>query len=257
MGRQHDLPVRVPAGQLANDVVGGAVARHPGAGVQSDGYRHAGRKQLLQQSGVLPGNGKGGGLGRACDVLGVQRGVVHLAVAPGLHGNQRRRALEVRLIHGVVDPPFVALVNLHQHQLAGDVQPLVIRFRPLARIDQFVGRGAVRDEIRLIRPQLNPALLPLGVGEGQLRLLKFPGVHGDGILPHFGKADFLHLRGQHVSRGDLRRGACGAVAQHGVGAVALHPLCKAVGIADVQLFQIPLRLTCQGHHLLFSRFWEL
>ena len=257
MGGEHDLPVRVPAGQLADDVVGGAVALHAGAGVQGDGHRRAARKQLLQQSGVLPGNGKGGSLGRACDVLGVQRGVVYLAVAPGLYGDQRRRALEVRLVHGVVDPPFVPLVDLHQHQLPGNIQPLIIRFRALARVDQLVGRGAVRDEIRLIRAQLDMALPSLGIGEGQLRFLKFPGVHGNGVLPHPGKSDFLHLRRQHISRGDLRRGACGAVAQHGVGAVLLHPLCKAVGIADVQLFQIPLRLTCQGHHLLFSRFWEL
>ena len=257
VGGQHDLPVRVPAGQLADDVVGGAVALHPGAGVQGDGHRRAGRKQLLQQSGILPGNGNGGGLGRACDVLGVQRGVVHLAVAPGLHGDQRCRTLEVGLIHGVVDPPFVSLVDLHQHQLPVNVQPLIIRFRALARIDKLVGGRAVRDEIRLIRPQLDMALPSLGVGKRQLRFLKFPRVHGDGVLPYFGKADFLHLRRQHVSRGDLRRGACGAVAQHGVGAMLLHPLCKAVGIADIQPFQIPLRLTCQGHHLLFSRFWEL
>ena len=257
MGGEHDLPVRVPAGQLADDVVGCAVALHPGAGVQRDGHRRAARKQLLQHPGILPGNGKGGGFGRACDILRVQRGVVHLAVAPGLHGDQRCRTLEVGLIHGVVDPPFVSLVDLNQHQLAGDIQPLVIRFRPLARIDKLVGGRAVRDEIRLIRPQLDMALPSLGVGKRQLRFLKLPRVHGDSVLPYFGKADFLHLRRQHVSRGDLRRGACGAVAQHGVGAVLLHPLCKAVGIADIQLFQIPLRLTCQGHHLLFSRFWEL
>ena len=254
---EHDLPVRVPAGQLADDVVGGAVALHPGAGVQRNGHRRTVRKQLLQHPGVLPGNGKGGGFGRACDILGVQRGVVHLAVAPGLHGDQRRRTLEVGLIHGVVDPPFVPLIDLHQHQLPVNVQPLVIRFRALARIDKLVGGRAVRDEIRLIRAQLDMALPSPGVGKRQLRLLKLPRVHGDGVLPYFGKADFLHLRRQHVSRGDLRRGACGAVAQHGVGAVLLHPLCKAVGIADIQLFQIPLRLTCQGHHLLFSRFWEL
>ena len=257
VGGEHDLPVRVPAGQLADDVVGGAVALHPGAGVQRDGHRRTVRKQLLQHPGVLPGNGKGGGFGRACDILRVQRGIVHLAVAPGLHGDQRCRTLEVGLIHGVVDPPFVPLIDLHQHQLSGDVQPLVIRFCALARIDKLVGGRAVRDEIRLIRPQLDMALPSLGVGKRQLRFLKLPRVHGDGVLPYFGKADFLHLRRQHVSRGDLRRGACGAVAQHGVGAVLLHPLCKAVGIADIQPFQIPLRLTCQGHHLLFSRFWEL
>ena len=157
VGGQHDLPVGVPAGQLADNVIGCAVALHPGAGIQGDGHRRAARKQLLQRSGVLPGDGKGGCLGWACDVLGVQRGVVHLAVTPGLHGDQRRRALEIRLVHGVVDPPFVSLVDLHQHQLAVDVQPLIIRFRTLARIDQLIGRRAVRDEIRLIRAQLDMA----------------------------------------------------------------------------------------------------
>ena len=94
----------------------------------------------------------------------------------------------MRLIDGIVDPPFIPLVNVHQHQLAPDILSLIIEFCALSDIDKRERDSAVGYKVRLVGAELyGPGCAVLRV-KGQYRPLELPCVNLDRILVDLGKA---------------------------------------------------------------------
>ena len=154
VGGEEDHPLRMTAGNLTDDVVGGLVAGNAGVRVQLHGKRTV-RHQRTKLHSVPPGNGEGWRVLRAADILRVERFLVYLAIAAALYGDQRPCSHQMRLIHGIADPPLIPLVDIHQHQLSAHVPALVVRGGALAQIDQLHGLKAVRYQLGLIRAQLH------------------------------------------------------------------------------------------------------
>ena len=228
--------VGVLAGQGAHDVVALGFGHHGGQCVQCHLGAAAEAKvsRFGQRGRVLSGDGEGRRLPRAADVLGVQRLLVHLAVAARLHRQNGRRAPQMGLVGRVVDPPVVALVDVHQHQLAPHVQPVQLGGGAGARVDEGVVLRALGVKVGLVAAQLGGAGAALFVFISKAGVVEVPPVQRKAVLFHR-KADGAHLGGQQLAGLELGPAAGGAVAQHRVGAGLLHPLCQHVGIRDIQI----------------------
>ena len=185
----------MPSRNLADDVVGRLVGSHAGNRIQQDGKLALCVKRPLQQRGVSARDGEGGSIGGAGDVLCVQRCLIDLTVAARLYRDDSGGALQVCLIDGIINPPFIPLIDVHQHQLALDILSLIIEFCALSDIDKGEGGSAVGDKVRLVGAELyglGGAILRV---EGQYRPLELPCVNPDRILVDLGKAQGTHRVG--------------------------------------------------------------
>ena len=236
VGADHDHLVGVLAGQGAHDVVAFRFRHHGALCVQHHlgAAAEAKTRRPGQPGRVLSGHGEGRRLSRAADVLGVQRLLVHLAVAACLHRQNGRRTPQMGLIGRVVDPPVVSLVDVHQHQLAPHVQPVQLGGGTGARVDQGVVPGAFGVEVGLVTAQLGDVLAALFIFISKAGVVEVPPVQRKAVLFHR-KADGAHLGGQQLAGLELGPAAGGAVAQHRVGAGLFHPLCQHIGIGNIQI----------------------
>ena len=240
VGAHQHHALSVPSGDRTDDVVGGAI--HPDTAVRIQrhgglpGFVHGGPEQL----GVRAAHGKGRRVGGTADVLRVQRVVTHLGVAAVLHGDHRGGPGQIRFIGGIVDPPVLPLVDVHQHELSGHIQTGQIRLSPSAAVDDGEGLRAVRDEVRLVSAQLRNMGFAGAVLKAELRLGECPGIQRERILRDVLQSDALHFRLEHIAGGKLRVGACCPVAKGFVAADALQLQRQIIGVIHVYRVEVGL-----------------
>ena len=91
---------RVSSGDRADDIIGSAIHLHAAVRIQ----RHVGFPVFVhgssEQLGVRAAHGKCRRIGGPADILGIERIVAYLGVAPVLHGDHRRSTCKVRFIGG-------------------------------------------------------------------------------------------------------------------------------------------------------------
>ena len=93
MGGKHDPALRMPTGNLTDDIIGSLILFHQRNRIQKDRDFPMRSKCFLQSLRILSRYGEGGGFAGTGDILRVQCHIVYLAIASGLHGNYRCRAL--------------------------------------------------------------------------------------------------------------------------------------------------------------------
>ena len=137
MGTYQQHGVGVAPLNFAHNIIGMGVWQHGGLCVKQNGRlfakgKLAARHQPLR---VFFRKRKRRRLGRAADVLRVQRAGTRFGIALHLYGQHCRRAPQVRRVGGVVDPPVVALVDFNQRQLASKVKAGQLFFGAATGID--------------------------------------------------------------------------------------------------------------------------
>ena len=240
MGRQHEITVFVPPRQPSHNVAGMGIPPDPGHRVKLYGDLLLPVHEPFQHCRIRPGNGERRCILRARDILGIQRFLVHIAVAAVLNSDQRPGTFAFRLIHRVVDPPFLPLVDADQHQLARHIQPFIVRSRSPAHVHQRKYLRPVGDKMGLVGPQLKMMGRPARFLHRQFRPFKLPGIHVDAVTGHVRKTDALHFPGQELSGLPLCCGTGRPVAQGRVASKFLQLFCQVIRISDIQRLQIIL-----------------
>ena len=238
MGRQHEITVFVPSRQPSHNVAGMGIPPDPGHRVKLYGDLLLPVHEPFQHCRIRPGNGERRCILRARDILGIQRFLVHIAVAAVLNSDQRPGTFAFRLIHRVVDPPFLPLVDADQHQLARHIQPFIVRSRSPAHVHQRKYLRPVGDKMGLISPQLKVMGLPARFLHSQLCPFKFPGIHVDTVTGYIRKSDALHFPCQKLSCLPLCHRTGRPVTQDGIAAKPLQLFRQVIRISDIQRFQI-------------------
>ena len=139
-----------------------------------------------QCAGIPAREGKGGGIGRTADVLSVQSGGIHLAVAVLLYGDHRGCAVQVSLINRVGNPPVVPLIDIGEHQLAAYVEPGKLGFGAAPGVNDGKTFPAVGVKIGLVAAEFAVMLTVFVIGKLHPRLAEFPAVNREGIFAQIG-----------------------------------------------------------------------
>ncbi|MPM44601.1 hypothetical protein SDC9_91280 [bioreactor metagenome] len=261
MGAYHQHGIGVAPLNFAHNIIGMGGGQHGGLCVKQYSRLFA-KGQLSvgdQPFCVSFRKRKRRRFGRAANVLRVQRAGAGFGIAFHLHGQHGRRAPQMGGVGGVVNPPVVALVDLDQRQLAGEVKAGQLFFGAAPGVDQGVFAFAVGVKIRLVAAQFGGAFGTVRPGIGQARVVKFPPVHSKLVFCH-GKADAAHLVCQQFTGQKLRLAARRAVAQGVVGLKLFHALGQKVrpGYVEVARELLPFgvlpfcRLFLRCFHLPFA-----
>ena len=204
MGAHQHHGLCIPAGNHAHDVVGNTVHAHLADGIQGHRCFSIITHDRSQRLGIGAAHGKGGCIGRAADILGIQGIVADFPIAAVLNGNHGGSPPQMGFIGRVVDPPVFPLVDIDQDKLVCHIQSIQICLGALAAVNHGEGLCPVGNEIRLVSSKLRSIFGTFAVRKGQLGFFKRPGIQGKFILGYVLKADALHFRFQHIAGGKLR-----------------------------------------------------
>ena len=199
------------AADAPGDVVGRSLADFNGV-IHLQRSQHSAVRQLRADfTACANADGAGWDARRTADILTVQRVVRDLPEAADVRRENRSRALMFRFQHGVSNPPVGALVNIHQHDFALDIYPLIVIHCAAPDVDNRGGDAFRGGGCR-------------GVGINRV----FRAVHGEGCaieLPlialrrrlfDVGQPDSAHFVREIIRRGVFRVAACLTTAVGGV-----------------------------------------
>ena len=141
------------------------------------------------------------------------------------------------LVNRVIDPPLIALVDIYENQLSGDILPFVVRSGSLSKIHQGKFLRSIGNKRRLVSAKLDLVMSTIFTGVGKNSFFKFPAIDFDGIFSHIGKANGFHFLFQHFTGLKLGAGTGRTVAQNRIGAKLLHTLGQPVGVIYIKVFQ--------------------
>ena len=99
----------------------------------------------------------------------------------------------MRLIHWKIDPPFLSLVDINEHQLSLYIHILILARRTAAQIHHGELLKSLCMKICLIGPQLKFMFLSLMIPKAQHCMMKIPAVYPDFILMNLFKTQLLHF----------------------------------------------------------------
>ena len=137
------------------------------------------------------------------------------------------------LVHRIIDPPLVSLVDIHHHETARHVHAVIVRFLSASGVDKWILFPSIRHKLRLISAELDFMFFSVSVRKPHDRLLKLPGIQPELIFMDVREPDPLHLRLQEFPCIKFRLRSRCAVAKDRIALKFLHLLCETVGISDI------------------------
>ena len=111
------------------------------------------------------------------------------------------------LVNREIYPPFIALVNVHQHQFSFYVYAFIVLSGSLPHIGKGEILPALCHKMGLVSSELYLSYLSVSVFKGKFRFVELPCIHFYGILIYLGKTKLPHRFRQHVAGFQLRLGA--------------------------------------------------
>ena len=137
------------------------------------------------------------------------------------------------LIHRIVDPPLVSLVDIHHHKASCHIHAVIVRFLSASGIDKRIIFPAIRHKLCLVSTKLEFMFLSGPVCKAHDCFLEFPGIQTELIFMDIREPDPLHLCLQEFTGVKFRLRSRCAVAKDRIALKFLHLLCEAVGISDI------------------------
>ena len=155
MSRQKNHSIRSSARNLPENIISRNIPHDPAAGIQSDGNLTFFIQACLQFLRIFKGHRKSCCLRRTRNILGIQSLLVYLSISADLNSNQCFCPFLMGLIHREINPPFISLVDLRQHDLPCHVLISIIFLAAFSYINDLKCFFALRHKIRLVCSQLD------------------------------------------------------------------------------------------------------
>ena len=155
MSRQKNHSIRSSARNLPENIISRNIPHDPAASIQSDGNLTFFIQACLQFLRIFKGHRKSCCLRRSRDILGIQSLLVYLSISADLNSDQRFCPFLMGLIHRKINPPFIPLVDLRQHNLSCHILIGIIFLAAFTHVNNLKCFCAFCHKIRLISTQLN------------------------------------------------------------------------------------------------------